>query len=72
MIELRINGKPVQLERPTPLPDYLAGLGIDPRAVAAEVDGEILDRERLMLHVLQAGQEVEIVRMVGGGQPVNS
>lgn len=67
MISLRINGKDVQLEQPMPLPDYLRELGVDPRGVAVEVDGEILDRKSLMFHVLQAGQVVEIVRMVGGG-----
>jgi sulfur carrier protein len=65
---LRINGKDVEFARPTPLVDYLAGLGVDPRAVAVEVDGEILPREQLKSHVLQGGQVVEIVRMVGGGR----
>ena len=64
---LRINGKDVELTRPTPLVDYLVELGVDPRAVAVEVDGEILPREQLRSHVLGAGQVVEIVRMVGGG-----
>lgn len=67
MISLRINGKDVELEQPMPLPDYLRELGVDPRGVAVEVDGEILDRNGVMFHVLQAGQVVEIVRMVGGG-----
>lgn len=71
MITLRINGKEVKLERPQPLPDYLRELGVDPRGVAVEVDGEILDRDQLMFHVLQAGQVVEIVRMVGGGDAVS-
>jgi sulfur carrier protein len=64
---LRINGKDVELTGPTPLVDYLVGLGVDPRAVAVEVDGEILPRDQVKSHVLQRGQVVEIVRMVGGG-----
>ena len=64
---LQINGKEVELSRPTPLVDYLAELGVDIRAVAVEVDGEILPREQVKSHVLQGGQVVEIVRMVGGG-----
>jgi sulfur carrier protein len=67
-IALRINGKAVELAEPTPLVDYLRQLGVDPRAVAVEVDGEILPRDALLFHVLQAGQVVEIVRMVGGGR----
>jgi sulfur carrier protein len=68
VIELRINGKNVELASPTPLVDYLAALGIDPRAVAVEHNGEIVERARFAAVVLRAGDVVEIVRMVGGGR----
>ena len=67
MIELAINGKPVALDAPTPLLDYLARLGVDPRSVAVEHNGEILERAGYERAVLNAGDVVEIVRMVGGG-----
>ena len=67
MIELRINGKPVELDGPTRLLDYLALLGVDPRSVAVEHNGEILERGGYERAVLNAGDVVEIVRMVGGG-----
>jgi sulfur carrier protein len=67
MIALRVNGRPVELERPTPLLDYVAQLGVDPRAIAVEVNGEILDRDTYGERVLADGDVVEIVRMVGGG-----
>ncbi|HYW22719.1 MAG TPA: sulfur carrier protein ThiS [Terriglobales bacterium] len=67
MIHVRVNGKPVELTGPTPLLDYLRGLGVDPRAVAVEVNGEILEREGFVLCTLEAGDTIEIVRMVGGG-----
>jgi sulfur carrier protein len=69
MIALRVNGRPVQLDEPTPLPDYLRGLGVDPRAIAVEVNGEILPRDRYAACTLRDGDVVEIVRMVGGGRP---
>jgi sulfur carrier protein len=68
MIALRVNGKPVELVEPTPLPDYLAGLGVDPRAIAVEVNGEILQRDEYGACTLRDGDVVEIVRMVGGGR----
>ncbi len=68
MIELEVNGKQVQLERPTPLLDYIASLGVDARAVAVELNGEILQREAYPSATLDAGDHVEIVRMVGGGR----
>ena len=67
MIELQINGKRVDLDQPTPLLDYLAGLGVDPRTVAVEHNGEIVDRDRYRDITLRSGDVLEIVRMVGGG-----
>jgi len=66
-VEVRINGKPVELDAPTPLLDYLARLGGDPRSVAVEHNGEILERDGYGRAVLNDGDVVEIVRMVGGG-----
>jgi thiamine biosynthesis protein ThiS len=67
MIQLEINGKNVELEEPTPLLDYLRTLGVDPRAVAVEHNGEIIERARFEQVVLNDRDQVEIVRMVGGG-----
>jgi thiamine biosynthesis protein ThiS len=67
VIALRVNGKTVELERPTPLLDYIAKLGVDPRAVAVEHNGVILEREAFARTVLDDSDVVEIVRMVGGG-----
>ena len=67
MIALHVNGKPVELAEPTPLLDYVATLGVDPRAIAVEVNGVILRRDGYAACTLQDGDQVEIVRMVGGG-----
>lgn len=67
VITLEVNGKRVELERPTPLVEYIEGLGVDPRAVAVEHNGEILERSAYGSTTLRAGDRVEIVRMVGGG-----
>ena len=69
MISLRVNGKPVGLAAPTPLLDYVRQLGVDPRAIAVEVNGEILQRDGYADCTLSEGDTVEIVRMVGGGTP---
>ncbi|HXN90586.1 MAG TPA: sulfur carrier protein ThiS [Candidatus Sulfotelmatobacter sp.] len=67
MIALQINGKRVELEGPTPLLEYLEQLGVNPRAVAVEHNGEIIERAAFESAVLSDGDQVEIVRMVGGG-----
>ncbi|HLH68790.1 MAG TPA: sulfur carrier protein ThiS [Candidatus Dormibacteraeota bacterium] len=69
MINLRVNGKAVELPAPIPLLAYLQSLGVDPRAIAVEVNGEILNRDQYGDRLLQDGDVVEIVRMVGGGLP---
>jgi len=67
MIVLQVNGKQIQLENATPLLAYIAKLGVDPRAVAVEHNGTILERAAYESITLNEGDTVEIVRMVGGG-----
>ena len=67
MISLQINGKMVDLEHPTRLLDYLDRLGVNPRAVAVEHNGTIIERAAFDAAILGEGDTVEIVRMVGGG-----
>jgi len=68
VISLQVNGKKVGLGEPTPLLVYPRQLGVDPRAVAVEHNGEIIERAAFDGVVLGDGDQVEIVRMVGGGQ----
>jgi thiamine biosynthesis protein ThiS len=67
VITLQVNGKEVELERATPLLAYLEKLGVNPRAVAVEHNGTIIERAAYDGVTLRAGDTVEIVRMVGGG-----
>ena len=67
MITLQVNGKQVELEGPTPLLDYLHQLGVNPRTVAVEHNGTIIERAAFEAVTLDGGDNVEIVRMVGGG-----
>jgi sulfur carrier protein len=67
MIALQINGKRVELERPTRLLAYLDQLGVNPRAVAVEHNGTIIERAAFDAVTLDQDDTVEIVRMVGGG-----
>ena len=67
MIRLQVNGKQVELEAPIPLVLYIEKLGVNPRTIAVEHNGEIIQRAQFASVVLQEGDRVEIVRMVGGG-----
>jgi thiamine biosynthesis protein ThiS len=67
MIVLQVNGKRVELKKPTSLLAYLETLEVSPRAVAVEHNGVIIERSSYADAQLQDGDVVEIVRMVGGG-----
>jgi sulfur carrier protein len=67
MIALQVNGRRVELEGPIPLLAYLEQLGVNPRAVAVEHNGAIIERAAYANARLDDGDVVEIVRMVGGG-----
>jgi sulfur carrier protein len=67
VITLQVNGKQVGLERPTPLLAYLEKLGVNPKAVAVEHNGTIIERASYEGVTLKQDDIVEIVRMVGGG-----
>ncbi len=66
-MNLRVNGKEVDLPSGLSLLDYLAGLAVDAGAVAVELNGDILARESYADRTLKEGDRLEIVRMVGGG-----
>jgi thiamine biosynthesis protein ThiS len=66
-MNLTVNGKPRQVEDPLTLLGLLRSLGVDPRIVAVEHNGEIVKRDHFEATPLQEGDRLEIVRMVGGG-----
>lgn len=47
--------------------DLLVELQLDPRRVAVEVNQELVPRARHAERQLQAGDEVEVVTLAGGG-----
>ena len=67
MITLQVNGKQIELEQALPLLAYLEKLGVNPRTIAVEHNGTIIERATYAELTLREGDTVEIVRMVGGG-----
>ena len=64
---IRVNGEPLEVAGPITISALLAELKIDPRLVAVEHNLIIVKRARYDAVIVQAGDEVEIVRFVGGG-----
>jgi thiamine biosynthesis protein ThiS len=67
MIKLMVNGKQRDVEQPDSLLALLEQIGVDPRIVAVERNGEIVKRTRFGETPIGEGDRLEIVRMVGGG-----
>ncbi|NER79789.1 MAG: thiamine biosynthesis protein ThiS [Leptolyngbya sp. SIO1D8] len=66
-ISLYVNGEAKNCSPQTRLPDYLLQLGLNPRLLAVEYNGEILHRQFWDSTYLQTGDRLEIVTIVGGG-----
>ena len=67
MITLTVNGEKRELEGPVRLTAFLETLDINPRHVAVARNGAVVQRQKWSEVVLQDGDVLEIVRMVGGG-----
>ena len=67
MITLTINGKERSLDEPTPLVDFLESLEVNTRFIAVAHHGTVIRSEEFDDVTLGEGDEVEIVRAVGGG-----
>jgi len=66
-VDLQVNGEARHCAPGTQLPDFLTQLGLNPRLVAVEYNGEILHRQFWERTTLQGGDRLEIVTIVGGG-----
>jgi sulfur carrier protein len=62
-----VNGESRPCTAETLLPAFLAVLGLNPRLVAVEYNGEILHRQLWKTTHLRPDDRLEIVTIVGGG-----
>jgi len=66
-ITLQVNGESRTCSPQTHLPQLLEQLGLNPRLIAVEYNGEILHRQFWSQTQMQEGDQLEIVTIVGGG-----
>ncbi|MBN1804809.1 MAG: sulfur carrier protein ThiS [Sedimentisphaerales bacterium] len=66
---LKINGKEKQFPDglPKTVMELLKQLDINHATVVAEVNGKIIERQNFSRTQLSGGQNIELVRFVGGG-----
>ena len=68
-MELIINGKAEQLPEGINATQLIEQLGLSNERLAMEVNREIVPRSSFEAHIFKAGDQIEIVRAIGGGQP---
>jgi sulfur carrier protein len=61
------NGKEVQIAVPCSLAQFLTAQGLLPRSVVVEHNGEAVAPSEFSQRQLNAGDRLEIVRIVAGG-----
>ena len=69
METLQINGSKKQFPNglPRTLADLLAQMEIENTAAVAEIDGEIVERDKFSQTKIANGQTIELIRFMGGG-----
>jgi thiamine biosynthesis protein ThiS len=67
ILTIRLNGEPYDIAGPVSISALLATLNLDPRIVAVEHNVVVVKRQRYDDTIVNDGDEVEIVRFVGGG-----
>jgi sulfur carrier protein len=66
-LTIQLNGDPFDIAGPVTISALLATLNIDPRIVAVEHNVVVVKRQHYDDTFIKDGDEVEIVRFVGGG-----
>jgi len=67
VIEVAVNGEVMQVPQSSSLQDLVDRLQLTGKRIAVEVNLEIVPRSQHSDHLLQAGDQVEIVHAIGGG-----
>ncbi len=68
-IRVVVNGQERTVPSGCTVAELLTLLDLRPQTVAVEVNRELVPRARHASHVLQQGDQVEVVTLVGGGSP---
>jgi thiamine biosynthesis protein ThiS len=61
------NGKPMEAQLPSTLEQFLISQNLFPRSVVVELNGEAVAPSEFAQRTLQAGDRLEIIRIVAGG-----
>jgi sulfur carrier protein len=67
MIQITVNGKPVEIDEPMTVERLLDTVEVPPNYLAVEVNEDVVPREEYTAKMIDTGDDVEVVTLVGGG-----
>jgi thiamine biosynthesis protein ThiS len=67
MTTIIANGKPIEAKLPCSIEEFLVAQKLLPRSVVIEHNGEAVAPSEFSQRALQAGDRLEIVKIVAGG-----
>jgi sulfur carrier protein len=67
MISITVNGKSETIPAKMSVKQLLETVEVPPNYLAVEVNGEVVPRQDYLASFVDAGDEVEVVTLVGGG-----
>ena len=67
MIEITVNGRDVQIDSTMSIETLLDTVEVPPNYLAVELNGDVVPREDHAKTQVAAGDQVELVTLVGGG-----
>lgn len=67
MINISLNNQPQQLDAPVSLSQALVNWGYGDSKIAVAINGEFVPRSTYSERQLMAGDQIDIVKPVGGG-----
>lgn len=67
VINIMVNGQPQTLAVGSTIIDLLQAIGVRTDLVAVEVNLDIVPKQQHAATIVQAGDQVEVVTLVGGG-----
>ena len=67
-MRIQVNGEPREVEENISLPELVADLELKPEQIAIELNHNVVRRAQWESTLLGAGDKVEIVHFVGGGE----
>jgi len=66
-MNIRVNQETHEFPPRTSISQVIEAMGLNPKYVAVEVNLELIPRSSHAEHLLQEGDELEVVTLVGGG-----